>query len=68
MVANKREFNVVYHVQILEQNSKWFYEIKSLFGEKSEARFSLNKLLKIEFSTNFNGYAKCLNERSKMVL
>ena len=56
MVANKREFNVVFYVEILEQNSKWFYEIKSLFGEKSEVRFSLNKLLKIEFSTNFNGY------------
>ena len=56
MVANKREFNVIYHVKILEQNSKRFYEIKSLFGEKSEVRFSLNKLLKIEFSTNFNAY------------
>ena len=57
MVANKRKFNVVYLVKILEQNSKRFYEIKSLFGEKSEVRFSLNKLLKIEFSTNFNGYS-----------
>ena len=43
MVANKREFNVVYRVKILEQNSKRFYEIKSLFCEKSEVRFSLNK-------------------------
>ena len=28
MVANKREFNVVFYVNISEQNSKRFYGIK----------------------------------------